>query len=80
MLHQTFHKCFVLSDTIEKTSFQLYRIYRINYKFIYIHIIIWWGFSSEFNLSNEQREITLISLRLEMILVRKDMDVNDLID
>jgi len=33
--------------------------HRINYKFIYIHILISWGFSSEFNLSNEQREITL---------------------
>jgi len=44
----------------------------MNYKFIYIHISLPGG---NFLLSNEQREITLILLRLEMILVRKEMDV-----
>jgi hypothetical protein len=46
----------------------------INYKFIYIHISLPDG---NFLLSNEQREITLILPRLEMILVRKEMDVTE---
>lgn len=48
--------------------------HRINYKFIYIHISLPDG---NLLLSNEQREITLILPRLEMILVRKEMDVTE---
>ena len=38
----------------------------INYKFIYIHINYLMGIFLEFNLSYEQREITLILLRLKL--------------
>ena len=40
--------------------------HKINYKFIYIHINYLMGIFLEFNLSYEQREITLILLRLKL--------------